>query len=271
MVITPTKLLKWSFPGYAKRRIQNLPPIFQALLVQLSAIVIYALLFPLLGVALAENVSPVVGAFVLGGFALVLSFLLNFERWWHLINFLLTPALILTLYLPIPPVYFLLAFVGMVAVFWSTYRTQVPLYLSSHHAFQAISLLLPEHLNFRLIDLGSGLGGLLAHVKKVRSDGVYHGIENAPLPILISWLRFLFVKNISVSWGSLWRCNLADYDVVYAYLSPVPMAALWDKAKSEMRPGTLLISNTFDIPGIVPSQVIEIEDFNHSVLYLWRM
>ena len=271
MVITPTKLFKWSFPEYAKRRIQQLPPIFQALLVQLSAIVIYALLFPLLGVALAVHVSPVVGAFVLGGVALALSWLLHFERWWHVINFLLAPALILTLYLHISPEYFLLAFVGMVAIFWSTYRTQVPLYLSSHHAFQAVALLLPDHPNFRLIDLGSGLGGLLAYLKKVRSDGVYQGIENAPLPFFISWLRFLFVKNISASWGSLWTCNLADYDVVYAYLSPVPMPALWDKAKSEMRPDTIFISNTFDIPGAVPSQRIELEDFNHSVLYLWRM
>jgi hypothetical protein len=32
--------------------------------------------------------------------------------------------------------------------------------------------------------------------------------------------------------------------VVYAFLSPAPMAALWDKVRREMRAGSLFISNS---------------------------
>jgi hypothetical protein len=32
---------------------------------------------------------------------------------------------------------------------------------------------------------------------------------------------------------------------VYAFLSPVPMAEVWRKASTELRPGALLVSNSF--------------------------
>ena len=248
-----------------------MPPAFQALFVQLFALGICFLLIPVLDVLLAGNASPILGALVMGTIALVLSHILNMAPWWHFINFIFAPALIGTLYLHVSPEYFLLAFVVLASIYWSTFRTQVPLYLSSRKAWQAIAQLLPAQQGFRLVDLGSGLGGLLGYLYQVRPDGAYHGIENAPLPFVISWLRFRFGNNPHASWGNFWTHNLADYDVVYAYLSPVPMNDLWKKARLEMRPGTLFISNTFTVSGVSPTNVIALDDFNQSTLYIWRM
>ncbi|HSX69654.1 MAG TPA: class I SAM-dependent methyltransferase, partial [Pseudomonas sp.] len=61
------------------------------------------------------------------------------------------------------------------------------------------------------------------------------------------------------------------YDVVYCFLSPAPMAELWTKARSEMRPGSLLISNSFEIPGVAPGEVIELNDWRASRLLLWHL
>ena len=44
----------------------------------------------------------------------------------------------------------------MLVMYWSTYQTQVPLYLSSNKVWRALEGLLPEQ-SFRFIDLGSGL------------------------------------------------------------------------------------------------------------------
>lgn len=263
--------IKLPLMAHASRRVKTLPPAFQALFVQLFALGICYLFIPLLNVFLEGNISPILGAFVMGSVALGLSHLLNFAPWWHIINFVFAPALIGTLYLQVTPEYFLLAFILMVTVYWSTFRSQVPLYLSSRKAWQAISLLLPPQQGFRFVDLGSGLGGLLGYLHQVRPDATYHGIENAPLPFFISWLRFRFTKNLQSSWGDFWTHNLTGYDVVYAYLSPVPMMELWKKARSEMRPGTLFISNTFNVPGVNPTHVIALDDFNQSTLYIWRM
>jgi hypothetical protein len=69
----------------------------------------------------------------------------------------------------------------------------------------------------------------------------------------------------------LWNANLAAYDIVYAYLSPAPMPALWDKARAEMKPGSLLISNTFAVPEQVADETLELGDLSHARLLIWRM
>ena len=202
---------------------------------------------------------------------------MKLASWWLLIQLLFAPALVLMLTLSIPPGYFLAAFVIMLAVYWSTYQTQVPLYLSSNKVWRALEGLLPvqkAEVNFRFIDLGSGLGGVLTYLARVRADGHYSGIESAPLPWLMSWLRTRRYSNCEVHWGSIWDeqlCNLAQYEVVFAYLSPVPMERLWHKARSEMRPGTLFISSTFNVPGHEADHRITVDDLHQSTLLVWHM
>ena len=263
--------LKVSLISSARKGVSRLPPVFQALFVQVLALGICYLAISPLNEFFKWDISPLMGAFALGTIALILSYIFNYAPWWHVINFVFAPALTATLFLQIAPEYFLSLFILMAMIYWSTFRSQVPLYLSSRQAWQAVAQALPTQPGFRFIDLGSGLGGLLGYLHQIRPDGTYHGIENAPLPALISWLRLRFANNVQLSWGNFWTRNLADYDVVHAYLSPVPMEQLWQKARLEMRPGSLLISNTFSIPGVTPTHVIKLGDFNSSTLYIWRM
>ncbi len=226
-------------------------------------------------------IEPLYFTFACGILASLFSYLAAQAAWWLIIQLFFTPALLLMLTLDIPPELFLAAFLIMLAVYWSTFRTQVPLYLSSNKVWQALEDLLPAHSGggtggFKFIDLGSGLGGVLTHLARVRPDGHYIGVESAPLPLLLSWFRCKPYRNCKVYWGSIWNenlpaCNLAQYDVVFAYLSPVPMERLWLKARREMRPGTLLISSTFNIPDQQPCQNLQIDDLHHSTLLIWRM
>lgn len=215
-------------------------------------------------------------AFLCGFIAALLSLFSGLARWWLPIQLFFLPALAWTLSFDLPPDWFLAAFLILLAIYWSTFRTQVPLYLSSRKVWQALEPQLPSATpgkNFTFMDLGSGIGGVLMHLAKVRPDGRYHGVEAAPLPFLASWLRIRLGghHNCQVWWGSLWSCNLAQYDVVFAYLSPVPMEQLWLKAKNEMRPGALFISNTFSIPGHPPQDIIKLDDLHHSTLHIWRL
>ena len=75
---------------------------------------------------------------------------------------------------------------------------------------------------------------------------------------------------LNLRYRSLWREPLGDYDVVYCFLSPAPMAELWAKARREMRPGSLLVSNSFPIEGVTPDAVIEVPDRRRTRLYLYR-
>ena len=247
----------------------KLPPSILALLLQAAAFVLAALTLRLFGLHLA----PFVFALLCGTLAAAFSRIAGLARWWLIIQFAFAPALVLMLALDIPPGFFLAAFLIMLVVYWSTFRTQVPLYLSSDKVWQALASKLPAEQPFALVDLGSGIGGVLTYLSRTRPQGRYHGIENAPLPFLWSWLRIKFGghRNCTVRWGSLWNSDLGQYDVVFAYLSPVPMEALWDKARREMRPGSLFISNTFAVPDHPPQETLAVDDLHHSKLFLWRM
>jgi precorrin-6B methylase 2 len=249
----------------------KLPPSIAALLLQFSAFILSVLCLRMAGF----QATPLATALLCGGLAATLSYLAGQARWWLLIQFLFAPALVLMLSLNIPSGFFLAAFLVMLAVYWSTFRSQVPLYLSSKKVWQALEAQLPpaeSGKSFSFMDIGSGMGGVLLHLAAARPDGRYYGVETAPLPWLASWLRIRLggQRNCTVQWGSMWDCDLSRYDVVFAYLSPVPMEQLWHKVRREMRPGTLFVSNTFAVPEHPPQATITLDDLHHSTLYIWR-
>jgi len=259
-------------------RFPKLPPAVAALLLQLAAFALAVLSVRLVGLQL----SPLAFALLCGAYAATLGRLAGLAGWWLPIQFVFAPALVLVLALDIPPDYFLAAFLILLAVYWSTFRTQVPLYLSSDKVWRALEALLPsptsggggnDKPHFHFIDLGSGLGGVLTHLARVRPDGRYTGVESAPLPCLASWLRIRLGghRNCEVRWGSLWNCDLSQYDVVYAYLSPVPMERLWQKARAEMRPGSVFVSSTFAVLEQTPHETVQVDDLHRSTLLVWRM
>lgn len=256
-------------------KIKKFPPAVTALLLQAAAFALALLGARLTGLQL----SPLAFALLCGLLAAVFSRLAGLARWWLPIQLLFAPALVLMLAFDIPPDLFLAAFLILLAVYWSTFRTQVPLYLSSDKVWRALEDLLPapsvgeRDMSFRFVDLGSGLGGVLTHLARVRPDGQYSGVESAPLPFLWSWLRIRLGghRNCKVRWGSLWDCDLSRYDVVFAYLSPVPMERLWRKARTEMRPGSVFVSSTFAVPEQAPHETVQVDDLHRSTLLVWRM
>ena len=202
--------------------------------------------------------------------------------WWRFINLFFLPLIGFALYLQnqtfaIDPNWYLAAFLILALTSIGAVRTRVPLYLSSPRAALELAQRLPP--SGRLIDLGCGLGGPLARIHKQRPDARLAGVEAAPLNWLIAKLRLMVSgAQADIRLGNLWSANLADYDIVYAYLSPAPMARLWDKALLEMKTGSLFISNSFSVDGVDtsfdPDEIIEISqpgDLSHAQLLIWRM
>jgi hypothetical protein len=258
--------------GNVLKRLLRFSPAITALLLQFTSVGLVVLIAHLFAIKLAPWVFAVTSGFVAAG----LSAMAKMARWWLMIQLLFMPALLATLTLNIAPHFFLIAFLIMLLVFWNTYRTQVPLYLSSNQVWQALGNLLPQPEsggNFTFIDIGSGLGGVLTYLAGIRPDGVYSGVESAPLPFLYSWLRIRLggFRQCRVHWGDFWDYDLGNYDVVFAYLSPAPMERLWRKAQAEMRPGTLFISSTFSVPGHKPFETVQVDDLHHSTLLVWRL
>lgn len=249
---------------------RRMPPIFLAALAQLLAFALTGLVmfsFRLMGFEL--DIIPVLAMQSL--LAVAISYLMGMPSWWLAIQAIFIPAAATVLAWSIAPAWFLAGFVLLALIYGRTYSTQVPLYLSRQRVWLAIQHQLPQANGLRVLDLGSGLGGLVHHLADVRPDSHMSGIESAPLPCWISKLRVLGRPNANIEWGDFWHADLSGYDVVCAYLSPVPMPELWRKVKREMRPGTLFISYRFPIPSVMPSQVVEMNDLGQTELYLWRV
>ena len=49
------------------------------------------------------------------------------------------------------------------------------------------------------------------------------------------------------------------------------MAALHHKARREMRPGSLLVSNSFPVPDITPARVVTVDDRRQTRLFLYPL
>ncbi|MBI2503405.1 MAG: class I SAM-dependent methyltransferase, partial [Candidatus Latescibacteria bacterium] len=171
-----------------------------------------------------------------GGLALLLSAWLGLPRWWWPFQALCLPAALVLLRLELPSWVYLLVFLLLLLICWNAGGDRVPLYLSSRAAWRAVTQLLPAG-PFAFVDLGCGLGGLLGFLASQRPEGRFCGVESAPLPLLASWLRLRGRPNCQVRRADLWEVGLAEFGVVYCFLSPEPMAELWRKARAELRPG----------------------------------
>lgn len=248
--------------------LERVPPALLALAVHLPACGL--LLAALVGLQAAGMAVPLPYLFLAEGLlAWALSRWLGLPPWWQAINLLFFPLLSLAGQAEIPPVWYLAGFLILALTSLGSLHTRVPLYLSSQRATAEILARLPARAGLRLVDLGCGLGGPLASIARARPDARLHGVETAPLNWLFCRLRLLGRARVRL--GSLWDEDLSRYDAVYAYLSPTPMQRLWTKARAEMRPGSLFISNTFEVPGVPPDEVVELNDLSRARLLIWRM
>ena len=214
-------------------------------------------------IAIAAGIGVIAGFIGLG---------LGLARAWFALQLLLPLAVGGTLWLNVSSWAYLAIFVALILVYWNSAGERVPLYLTNALTREAIVDLIPPEAT-AFADLGCGLGGVILHVARRRPTIGVVGIESAPIPFLISWLRLEFARldNAEVRFQSFWSCDLTAFDVIYCFLSPVPMPELFRKAQNDMRPNSLFVSNTFTVPDIDPSHISEVADRRNTLLYVWQI
>ncbi|NHZ41497.1 class I SAM-dependent methyltransferase [Massilia sp. CCM 8693] len=252
----------------ALRRIWRAPAV-QALLLQCLAFPLTLLIVFLLARSGAV-LSYADCALVQGVLACAMTRLRGLAVWWLGIQLVFPLALMGTLKLDIPPPLFLGVFLFLLALYWSTFRTQVPYYPSGKWVWNEVDKLLPKDKPLLVIDIGSGLGGFTMELARRRPESVFVGIELAPLPWLLSFLRArITASRARFVRGDYDNLDLSNYDAVFAYLSPAPMSALWNKASKEMRPGSILLSYEFLITEKTPD-IILMPTGRGAPLYGWH-
>lgn len=250
----------------------RLPVSLQSLVIQCMALLLAALLNLLLQIPFSVQPALWQLALVQGAIAAGLSFLWRQPAWWPPLHVAFLPAILLALQASVPAWIYLAAFLLLVLFYWSSFRTRVPLFLSDRKAWLAVASLLPETQAFRFIDLGSGLGGVPLYLAPRFSQGRFYGTETAPAPWLISRLRAGFKRSrVQFMRRDYTTLDLADFDVVFAFLSPAAMPGLWQQAQAQMRSGSLFISLSFAVDTRQPDHVLTLAEGARHTLYAWRM
>lgn len=205
------------------------------------------------------------------GFAAYFSHLAGMASWWRWIHLCFPMAVWLMSSWQIPNTFYLVGFIVTLSLYWTTFRTQVPFFPSRPVIWQQVAAIIPQDKPIRMIDIGSGLGDMSMHIARIRPDCVIEGIEIAPLPWLVSVVRAKLKRSAAVfKLGDYRELDFASYDVIFAYLSPAAMPALWEKSKAEMKSESLLISYEFEIQGISPTQVLTNGE-REEKLYVWKL
>jgi precorrin-6B methylase 2 len=254
-----------SEPPSGAYSLSALPAALKALLAQGVA---WALVVGLLsqGVIPSQIWALVIAQCVL---AALIAFALRSERWWLVIHLGFSPLLVLAHGLQVTPGWYLAAFLMLTAIYWTSFRTRVPLYLSNQATIAALDRLIASRRPARILDLGCGTGTVLVALAHRHPDSQFTGIESAPAPYLIARLRARGQPNIQVRRGDFFATSWADQDLIYAFLSPVPMSKVGEKAMREMRPRSMLVSNSFAIPGLQTTEVIEVGDKRGTRLFVY--
>lgn len=205
-----------------------------------------------------------------GAIAAMVTKLLGLAVWWVWIGLCFPAAMALALTIGGLPAWpFGVGFVVLYLFFSNTARDRVPLYLTNRATTEALLSLMRQRDARRFTDLGSGLGGVVRALDG--EDRRARGVETAPMVWLVSAILSKLRGRGRILRQDIWTADISKEDIVYAFLSPEPMPALFEKAKREMKPGSLLVSNSFAVPGVEPSEIWELSDRRRTRLYLYEM
>ena len=147
------------------------------------------------------------------------------------------------------------------ALYVSTSRVRISAFLDA----------VPMKAGQLLIDLGCGDGRVLREARK-RYGVRAIGYELNLLAYLKAQLLCLGRDGIEISRRNFFAADLSEADVVFSYLFTDVMNDLATKLKSDLKPGTVVVSCNFALPGFNPELILRPGSSLHNdPIYIYRV
>ena len=149
--------------------------------------------------------------------------------------------------------------------------TQGALYVStSRSRISAFLNAVPMQAGQLLVDLGCGDGRVLRGARK-RYGVRAVGYELNPLAYVKAQLLCLGMKGITINRCNFWKADLSNADIIFCYLFPDIMRDLSTKLMSELKPGTIVVSCNFVLPGFDPDLILRpVSSCPQDPIYVYR-
>lgn len=125
-----------------------------------------------------------------------------------------------------------------------------------------------------IVDLGSGWGTLALAAAKACPGASVVGYEISPVPLMFSRLkaRLCGYKTVKFLNADLFGEDFSRADFVLTYLTMPHMERLRPKFEAELKPGAVVICNTFPVPGWTATCEETIQNFVYKLkVYTFRV
>ena len=168
----------------------------------------------------------------------------------------------------------IVAIIGLMltlSIVWATVRWGISPMPSSNQARRTMLDMVPNSDAFHIIELGSGWGHLAFAVRTRFPQARITGYEASLFPWLWSAICTRWKRNeVEFKKGDFFEADLSNADVVLTYLYTGAMQKIAEHQAS-LTPGTILISNTFRVPGWTPDEVVELDDLYRTRIYRYTV
>jgi len=148
----------------------------------------------------------------------------------------------------------------------------VPPLATSDSSIDSVIEILKKRTNKKkIIDLGCARGKVVRAVKKEFPDSEVIGYEKWPVEFIMAKIVSIFSKvKPKILYKNFFYADLSDADVIYCFLIEKLMPKVEAKFNKELKPGTLVISNSFPLPGQKLQEVIDSRENNKTKIgYLY--
>lgn len=166
-------------------------------------------------------------------------------------------------------IFFLVIFLYL-NIFYSFYL-RVPM-LS---AKKEIALKIIKNVDFKnaknFYDLGSGNGRIISYIANKYPNFKCVGIEYNLTGYCLAKARNIFLKQkVDYRKEDFFKTDISNADIVYVYLFPGVLSRLEPKFSRELKKGTLVVSNTFQLKFKEPEVIIKGEAGALNTLYIYK-
>lgn len=175
--------------------------------------------------------------------------------------------------IPIQLCLWAVALVVILSILVGVIRTGISPMPSSRLAMKQVLQFVTPTQPGPLYELGAAWGSLVFPLARAFPERQIVAYELSTIPWLFLLLRVRVsrLSNIKVLRRNFFRDDLGEAAAVVCYLYPEGMVRLSTKLKSELAPGTVVVSNTFALPGWMPVQQAQLNDMYGTKVYRFVM
>jgi SAM-dependent methyltransferase len=153
---------------------------------------------------------------------------------------------------------FFLLFILYFLVFQPSF-SDVPFIPSSNSLLNDILKNFPLEEGTVIYDIGCGDARILLAAYKLQARATYIGVEKNWFPFLLAKFKVWRIgnpPNIKIIRKNMFDLDYSQANFIYVYLFGSVLDKFFDKFQKELRPGTVVLSSSFEFSRKVPHRVI---------------